>query len=296
MKVLFCTMRYNWHYIFITSNKIATSLFSVWGFITLVTPTDIMLNCLDNVVLRMIVAVFILMIIYFAILISVAIYTKRRKQVKIFNLHSNHSLFVEYGDLFNNGDPNEKKNIAFAGNRCFDTIVDDDLIGSKKIHGLALKRIYKQGNRDSDTVSNEIQNNLSLHGYKYTNLKQKEKRSGNLRRYDIGSVAEIKGLNNEQYFILGLTYFDNELRAHVEKEDYIKAIASLVKYISERSQGFSTYMPVIGTGGADAGSANDLVGYIVKTIGLFKDKIDCDIHIVLSDKEEKIGLMNLKML
>lgn len=134
------------------------------------------------------------------------------------------------------------------------------------------------------------------HGYKYTDLKQKEKRSGNLRRYDVGSVAEINGLNNEQYFILGLTYFDNELRAHVEKIDYIKAIASLVKYISERSQGFSTYMPVIGTGGADAGSVNDLVVYIVKTIELFKDEIDCDIHIVVSDKEEKLGLMNMKML
>lgn len=296
MKVLFCTMRYNWHYIFITSNKITTSLFSIWGFVTLVTPTDIMLNCIDNVVMRMIVAVFILMVIYFAIVIGVTIYTKQRKQVKIFDLHSNHSLFVEYGDLFNNGNPNEKKNIVFAGNSCFDTIVDDDLIGSKKIHGLALERIYKQNNRDSDTVSNEIQNNLLLHGYKYTNIKQKEKRSGNLRRYDIGSVAEIKGLNNEQYFILGLTYFDNELRAHVEKEDYIKAIASLVKYISERSQGFPTYMPVIGTGGADAGSTNDLAVYIVKTIELFKDKIDCDIHIVVRDKEEKIGLMNLKML
>lgn len=141
-----------------------------------------------------------------------------------------------------------------------------------------------------------IQNNLSLHGYKYIDLKPKEKRSGNLRRYDVGSVAEINGLNNEQYFILGLTYFDNELRAHVEKIDYIKAIASLVKYISERSQGFSTYMPVIGTGGADAGSVNDLVVYIVKTIELFKDEIDCDIHIVVSDKEEKLGLMNLKML
>ena len=276
MKVLFCTMRYNWHYIFITSNKITASLFSVWGFVTLVTPTDIMLNCIDNVVMRMIVAVFILMVIYFAIVIGVTIYTKQRKQVKIFDL--------------------EKKNIVFAGNRCFDTIVDDDLVGSKKIHGLALERIYKQNNRDSDTVSNEIQNNLLLHGYKYTNIKQKEKRSGNLRRYDIGSVAEIKGLNNEQYFILGLTYFDNELRAHVEKEDYIKAIASLVKYISERSQGFPTYMPVIGTGGADVGSANDLAVYIVKTIELFKDKIDCDIHIVVRDKEEKIGLMNLKML
>lgn len=113
--------------------------------------------------------------------------------------------------------------------------MDDDLIGSTKIYGMALKRIYEQGSRGSDTVSNEIQNNLSLHGYKYIDLKQKEKRSGNLRRYDVGSIAEINGLNNEQYFILGLTHFNNELRAHVEKVDYVKAIASLVRYISERS-------------------------------------------------------------
>ena len=55
-------------------------------------------------------------------------------------------------------------------------------------------------------------------------------------------------------------------------------------------------MPVIGAGGADSGSVNDLVVYIIKTIGLFKDEIDCDIHIVVSDKEDKLGLVNLKML
>lgn len=83
MKILFRTMRYNWRYIFSKSNKIAVALFSVWGFVTLVTPTDIMLNCIDNIVLRIIVAALILMVIYFAIVIGVTIYTKQRKQVKI---------------------------------------------------------------------------------------------------------------------------------------------------------------------------------------------------------------------
>ena len=87
-------MRDNWGYIFTTSNKIAVALFSIWGFVTLVTPTDSILNFIDNAVLRIIVSVFILMVIYFAIVIGVTVYTKQRKQVKIFNLHSNHSLFV----------------------------------------------------------------------------------------------------------------------------------------------------------------------------------------------------------
>lgn len=295
MKSFFDTMRYNWLYIFTTSNKIAAMFFSAWSFVTLVTSTDTMLNGITNSFARIIVAISILTVIYLAIVIGVFIYTKKRKQIKILNLHSKHSLFAEYGDLFNSGDLNEKKIIAFAGNRCFDTIVDDDLIGSEKIHGMALKRIYEQGDRDALTVLDEIEENLSLHKYKHTDLKQKEKRKGNLHRYDVGAVAEIDGLNNEKYFILGLTCLNNELRAHVEKEDYIKSIASLVRYISERSQGFPTYMPVIGAGAADVGDVKELVALIIKIISLYKNQIDCDIHIVIRDKEE-LGLMNLKML
>lgn len=262
----------------------------------MVTPTDGILDVIENGVLRILAAALILVIIYLIIILAVTVYSKRKRIIKVFNLHSNHSLYVEYGDLFNCGPSGERKNIAFAGNRCFDAAVDDDLVGSSKIHGIALKRIYENGERDQDAVNEEIQSNLLLHEYDKEMLAAKDKRSGNLTRYEVGSVAEIKGLQNEQYFILGLTYFDKELRARVEKGDYIKAIASLVKYVSDRSQGFSTYMPVIGTGGADVGTVNDLIKFMIKTIELYKDETDCDIHIVVSDKEERLGLLNLKML
>lgn len=290
------TMKYNLRYIFATSNKFATIFFSLWGFITLVTPTDGILDSIKNGVLRIIVAILILLIVYIIIFLAVTLYSKRKRIVKVSDLHSNHALFVEYGDLFNCGPSGERKNIAFAGNRCFDTAVDDDLVGSSKIHGIALKRIYENGERNHDTVNEEIQSNLMLHEYDKEMLTSKDKRSGNLARYEVGSVAEIKGLQNEQYFILGLTYFDKELRARVEKGDYIKAIGSLVKYISDRSQGFSTYMPVIGAGGADVGTVDDLIKYMIKTIELYRDEIDCDIHIVVSDDEKKLGLLNLKMI
>jgi hypothetical protein len=289
-------MKYNWQYIFATSNKLGTIFFSIWGFITLVTPTDTLLDCIDKLAMRIFVAMSILICVYLLVVIGVSFYTMRKRNIKIFNLNSNHSLYVEYGDLFNRGEVNEEKNIAFAGNRCFDTIVDDDLVGTRKIHGIALNRIYQNGNRTPGDLNDEIQSNLSLHQYKSETLDLEEKRRGNLLRYEVGAVAEIKGLQNEKYFILGLTYFNKELRAQVEKEDYIRAIGSLIKYISNRSQGFPTYMPVIGTGGADVGTVNDLIVYMIKTIKLFKDRIDCDIHIVVSEKEEKIGLLNLKMI
>lgn len=113
------------------------------------------------------------------------------------------------------------------------------------------------------------------------------------------ALSYLQNLAKSNFFFVKVkdeTRMTINLEDYKNDIDYIKAIASLVKYISERSQGFSTYMPVIGTGGADAGSVNDLVVYIVKTIELFKDEIDCDIHIVVSDKEEKLGLMNMKML
>lgn len=296
MRKIWKTIRYNLRYIIATSNKIVVFVFSVWGFITLVTPTDMMLESIDNILLRIITASLILIAIYLAITIGVTIYVSKKRTIKLFDLHSGHSLFVEYGDLFLVQDSSEERNIVFAGNRCFDTIVDDDLIGSKKIHGIALNRLYQNGERDADSVSNEIQSDLSIHGYKHIDIERKEKRKGNLRRYEVGAVAEISGLYKERYFILGLTSFDSELRAHVEKEDYLKALASLVKYISERSQEFPTYMPVVGAGGSDVGNVNELIKYIIKTIEMFKDEIDCDIHIIVSNKEENLGLLNLKLL
>lgn len=290
------TIKFNWQYIFAKSNKIATIFFSIWGFVTLVTPTNGILDFIKNGLLRIVTAVLILVTIYVLIVIFVSAYSQKKRKIKVLDLHSNHSLYVEYGDLFNRDEFDGRIIIAFAGNRCFDTIVDDDLVGTSKIHGIALKRIYENKDRNQDTVNEEIQRNLSIHGYKYEKLDYREKRSGNLNRYEIGAVAEIEGLKNERYFILGLTCFDKRLRAHVEKNEYIKAISSLVKYISDRSQGFTTYMPVIGAGGADVGRVNDLIVFIIKTIEMYKNEIDCDIHIVVSENEEKLGLLNLTML
>lgn len=296
MKKAIKAMKYNGKYIFATSNKIATIIFSVWGFITLITPTDATLDSIDLFVLRILVAAIILICIYLFVVVGVLLYVMRQRTIKVFNLNSNHSLYVEYGNLFEGGEINKKKNIVFAGNRCFDTIVDDDLIGTRKIHGMALDRIYENENRAPEDLNSEIQSNLALHGYQSEIIDLSEKRKGNLRRYEVGAVAEIKGRYNERYFILGLTYFDSELRAQVEKDEYIRAISALIKYISNRSQGFPTYMPVVGAGGSDVGEVNELLEYMIKTVKLFRNKLDCDIHIVISEKEENIGLLNLRMI
>lgn len=283
----------NIKYILTTSLKIFTYFFTGISFLSLITPIDIFLSHINNNIFRFIVACSILLLIYLTIIIFVTLYAYRTKQVKVFDLNSNHSLYVEYGDLFENN-RNEQKNIAFAGNRCFDTIVDDDLVGSKKIHGMALNRLYA-AKKTSKSVSKEIQRDLSLHNYKCEKINKTKKRKGNLIRYEVGSVAEINGLDKERYFILGLTYFDSELRAQVKKEEYFTAIGKLLRYISKRSQGFPTYMPIIGSGGSDVGTPSELLTYLIEAISFYKDIINCDIHIVVYSKERNIGILNTKL-
>lgn len=68
------------------------------------------------------------------------------------------AVYVVYGDIF---DPkiieNRKRYIAFAVNRCFDTIVDDNLVGSTSVHGMAFNRLYNQGQYTSSTLNTALQ-------------------------------------------------------------------------------------------------------------------------------------------
>ena len=286
------TLKQNSHYIIMTSYKSAATLFAIWSSVALLTPTDTLLDGVASVPQRVLLALLIILVLNVIIVVIISVWSMNVRKVKVFNLNSNHSLYVELGDLFTSGDPNEHRNIVFAGNRCFDTIVDDDLVGTNKVHGAALRRLY-ENNKQQSSINKAIQKNLKLHNYSYVELDNKEKRKGNLKRYEVGSISEIAGLRNERYFILGLTYFDSELRARIDKADYIKAINSLVKYISDRSQGFPTYMPVIGTGGSNIGSVRDNIGIIIKAIEYYKDDIDCDIHIVINDSKDHLGILNI---
>ena len=57
-------------------------------------------------------------------------------------------VYVLYGDLFDERivpKSMKRRNICFAVNRCFDTMVDDNMISSATLHGIALKRLYDAG-------------------------------------------------------------------------------------------------------------------------------------------------------
>ena len=65
-----------------------------------------------------------------------------------------------------------------------------------------------------------------------------------------------------------------------------------MRYLIQRSQQFTVYMPIIGAGASNVASDKELLKYMVETIRIYKNELNCDIHIVIwNGKKNKIGLL-----
>ena len=103
------------------------------------------------------------------------------ERVTIFNAENNHHVYAEYGDLFaNNG---SSKNVVITANRCFDTIVDNDLISETTIHGLAINKICTNG-YTPEMLNDALQKNLSDRhinaSLRFVNTRQTKRKSESL--------------------------------------------------------------------------------------------------------------------
>lgn len=113
-------------------------------------------------------------------------------------------------------------------------------------------------------------------------LQREEKRRGNLKRYDVGTVAEIKKSDVCKFFCLGLSYFDRDLTAHTSKDDYVLAMQKMIEYCYARSQGDAVIIPLIGAGLSKTKyGERAILEYLVKSLKLNKDLIVSDIYIVV---------------
>lgn len=214
---------------------------------------------------------------------AIVVCVKRRYPVLEVN---NHCVYVQYGDIFSPdeiGDGSKKRNIVIPVNRCFDTLVDDDLISSNTLHGKMVIRILNS-NTSQEQLNAAVQSNLKSQGLVGEDLSTTDKRSGNLYRYPVGSVAEIRENAECNFFLLGLTSFDDKLTASVSDEDYVLALTRLLKYCNQRSQQYPVVMPLIGGGLSRTGkSEHDILEYMISLIKLNRDLIQFDLHIVVRE-------------
>lgn len=162
---------------------------------------------------------------------------------------------VRYGDLMKIAFPKKKKKdkiVVIAVNCCFDTVVNQDLIFEGSVHGQFLKR-YVHNESERAGLEANIKKSLSDFGYKPVRLKRSDKRYGNLDRYPLGSIARINGENGVTFFLLALTEFDKDCKAHCNKHQYVECMLKLFEYYDSHGQGMEMFLYPMGTGMARTG-------------------------------------------
>lgn len=271
-----------------------------------------MLADLDGLILpeietwkRILIGISILFLLWILIFIGCCFFYSRLIKICALKVSNNHYVYVQYGDLFDkniicdkHGTPSaEMRNVIIPVNCCFDTIVDNDLISSRKIHGKAFCYLYDSGRFTPESLNQLIHNDLHSRNIQFTNLTVSQKRKGNLERYPFGTVVEIAVSNDEKFFLLALTEFNSDLHAEIHsRENYMDVLQRLIEYISSRSQGFPIVLPLIGGGLPEVSeSEQTILELLLKVLEINTDKINCDIHIVVRNTgRENISIFGLK--
>lgn len=274
-------------------------VFSVLGFIsTFVSLSDIVSDTwkLGHKVL---LSIGILLFIFVSLWCVCAVWFERQKWIEVFEANNDCHVYVQYGDVFSEDEvdtPDQRRNIIIPVNRCFDTIVDDDLVSSKTLHGIAFKRLYSSDQYDKDSLNEEIRKDLDeRQGLTPKQISSDEKRKGNLRRYDFGTIAEIENGSNCTYFFLALSTFDRDLSARTTQEEYVLTMQRMIEYCNARSQGFPVVMPLIGAGQSRTGNdERAILEYLIGLLKMNKTLIMSDIHIVVRNSgKETIPITEL---
>ena len=266
--------------------KWTVMLFSLLGFVgTFVSLSDIIPN---NWKFRykMLFSIIIIIIIFLIFWILCAFWFERQKWIEVFEGNNGCNIYVQYGDIFSPNEvrsPNQRRNVIIPVNRCFDTIIDDDLVSSRTLHGIAFRKLYSSGKYNEDSLNTALYTDLNIRQRLVPeDISNNEKRRGNLKRYSLGTVAEIVGESNCTYFFIALSTFDYNLSAHATQEEYVLTMQRMIEYCYSRSQGFPVVMPLIGAGQSRIGNnEREILEYVIGLFKMNKDLIMSDIHIVV---------------
>lgn len=210
-----------------------------------------------------------------------------KKSITVKN-NDNKKIKILYGDLIKLAfkQDSDRKIIVIPVNRCFDTIVDDEIIESGSVHGQWVKNYLKLG------ISIEELNakiSLGLKDVTYQELSKQEKPKGKRKRYPLGTVVEIKGRKNTLFYLLALTEFDDNLTANCNRAEYFSCLQYLIEYYNCRGLACPLYMPTMGCGFARLNlNLHEAVEAIAAIWKINSDKMLNDINIVVYEKQKNV--------
>jgi hypothetical protein len=189
------------------------------------------------------------------------------------NLPNNVKISIKFGDIFE-----EKSIIVIPVNDCFDTIVDDDLISSKSVHGQFIKRYFSDNLILLDNLIDEELKNLN---YQLIN-----KNLGKNKKYPIGTVISID-YNKTTFVLVALSEMNANYKCSCSPLQYMEVISKLLGYLHQHSNAKIVSLPVIGGGLSGVRPNNgltSLIQYLVSQIELCGYPNPEEIHIIINKK------------
>ena len=294
MKQMLNIIKNNRNYLFKKSIRVA------FGISTVASIYEIAIGRImdkDTTLLKAIVVLLLIFVgLYILSFLAISLWLIFKNNIEVFSTDK-HSVYLHFGDIFDNEIVNNEsipKHIVINVNRCFDTIVNNELISEKTLHGMVFKNLYNENKFTEETLQKAI--NEKLKDLNYSVIQKEDKPQGNLKRYDIGTIVKIDETKRKDYFLLAMSTFDNNLNAHTTKQDFVLALQRLIEYCDRNSQGFPVLMPLLGSGLSRTrlNSFSDILRFIINTLRLNKDIINCDFHIYLRPQDkQKINFGNL---
>lgn len=228
----------------------------------------------------------ILLCIFVVSTISAACTVFLRKRNKIFG-DINKGLNLCYGDIMKIGFPkkNSKKRIVVIPvNRCFDLSCDGNLVTRKSIHGQWIEK-FILSHEQRDNVHKHIQDALEQRRIPFEMLEPCNKKGGYLHRYRPGTIVEIDGDNNVTYYLLALSKFDEDLKAHCSETEFYETLHGLVEYYDAHGQGEDLYCPVMGDHiTRPIRNTSDVISFMVSFFRFNQKNIHGKIHMVVYNK------------
>lgn len=268
------------------ASSVTVSIYAILGFVRMFVALEGFFPDATSIECKVIVSVLILLGVWMLSAIGVCVFVLFKRKRKLVDGRNGKGVYVLYGDVFDERivpKSVKRRNICFAVNRCFDTVVDDNLISSATLHGIALNRLYDAGIYTPKTLDDAIKLFISpAAGFEM--LTPQQKPQGNLKRYEVGTAVDVPVSDKLHYFMVGVSAFNAELKAETSRAEYCLAIQRSIEFCDSHAQGYPVIMPIIGGFLSRTGqSEQDLLRYIIKCFELNRDHINQDIYIVVRE-------------
>lgn len=205
-----------------------------------------------------------------------------RREVQIPNPNNETTIIVKFGDLFA-----ETGWKAIGVNDFFDSIVDEDLVSSRSLHGFVLCTYWTENRRDWEKqISGSLRRSSG----------QKESRSkGNRTRYPIGTTARACTETEKFLFVaLGRTDAQSNVTT-ANAEMLICAVRGMVSEARAACSMEPLVIPLMGSGMSRVGVKSSVLVDLIITAVLEESRhgrVTGEILIVLP--EDKSNEINLK--